>query len=193
MVTRKSYIRALNPATISYRSSGAGCSRKQGDKRFSTALQRLITAKRNATVKIIEQLPKEIHMAKPNPTDNKYSRDHEWAKDNGDGTITMGISDYAQEQLTDIVFVELPVIGKKVQKGEPVAVVESVKSVSDIYSPVTGEVVEAHQDLEASPELINQDAFGEGWICKIRMDNPSELEDLMDAAAYDAFIQGLAH
>ncbi len=132
-------------------------------------------------------------MSKPNPTDRRYSSDHEWAKDNGDGTVTMGVTDYAQEQLTDIVFVELPAIGKKVQKGQPVAVVESVKSVSDVYAPVSGEVVAAHDALEAAPELINQDAFGEGWICMIKMDNPAEFDSLMDAAAYDAFVEGQSH
>lgn len=134
---------------------------------------------------------KEKKMAKPNPDDRKYSRDHEWAKDNGDGTITMGVTDYAQEMLTDIVFVELPAVGKKVQKAQAVAVVESVKSVSDVYAPLGGEVVEANQELEGRPELINQDAFGEGWICKIKMDNPGELGDLMEAAAYSEFIKGL--
>ena len=123
-------------------------------------------------------------MAKPSPADRRYSKEHEWAKDNGDGTITMGVTDYAQEMLTDIVFVELPAPGKKVKQMQVVAVVESVKSVSDIYSPVSGEVIEANEELENRPELVNQDAFGEGWICKIRMENPAELEQLMDAAAY---------
>jgi glycine cleavage system H protein len=132
-------------------------------------------------------------MAKPSPDDRKYSREHEWAKDNGDGTITMGVTDYAQEMLTDIVYVELPAVGKRVKKMQTVAVVESVKSVSDIYSPVSGEVVEAHQELEGKPELVNQDAYGEGWICKIRMDDASELGELMGAAAYEEFIKGLAH
>jgi len=132
-------------------------------------------------------------MSKPNPTDRKYSREHEWAKDNGDGTITMGITDYAQEMLTDIVFVELPAIGKKIKRMQAVAVVESVKSVSDIYSPVSGEVVEIHEDLETNPEMINQDAFGDGWICRINMETPSELEEMMDSSAYDGFIKGLAH
>jgi len=132
-------------------------------------------------------------MSKPNPNDRKYSSEHEWAKDNGDGTITVGVTDYAQEMLTDIVFVELPALGKKVKKMQGLAVVESVKSVSDIYSPVSGEVIEVHQDLETSPELINQDAFGEGWICRIKMDAPTQLDELMEAAAYDQFIQGLAH
>jgi len=132
-------------------------------------------------------------MAKPNPDDRRYSKEHEWAKDNGDGTITMGITDHAQELLTDIVFVELPEMGKKVEQMEPVAVVESVKSVSDVYSPVSGEVVEVNDILEEQPELINQDAFGEGWIARIKMDDPAELDNLMDAAAYTTLAEEEEH
>ena len=132
-------------------------------------------------------------MAKPNPDDRRYSEEHEWAQDNGDGTITMGITDHAQELLTDIVFVELPEMGKKVKQLEPVAVVESVKSVSDVYSPVSGEVVEVNEILEDQPELINQDAFGEGWIAKIKMDDPAELDNLMDAVGYTALIEEEEH
>lgn len=128
-------------------------------------------------------------MAKTNPTDRKYSTEHEWALDNGDGTATIGITDHAQELLTDIVFVELPPIGKNVKQMQPVAVVESVKSVSDVYSPVSGEVLEVNAELESRPELINQDAFGEGWIVKMKMDDPSELAALMDAEGYGAFIK----
>ncbi len=127
-------------------------------------------------------------MSKPNPKDRKYSKEHEWAKDNGDGTITMGITDHAQELLTDIVFVELPPVGKKVKQMEPLAVVESVKSVSDVYSPVSGEVVEVNQILETEPERVNQDAFGEGWIAKLKMDAPGELANMMDADGYETMI-----
>jgi glycine cleavage system H protein len=127
-------------------------------------------------------------MAKPNPTDRKYSKEHEWALDHGDGTATVGITDYAQEMLTDIVFVELPPVGKKVEQGTPLAVVESVKSVSDVYAPVGGEVLAGNLPLENKPDLINQDAFGEGWIVKLKMDNQAELNSLMDAAAYEAMI-----
>jgi glycine cleavage system H protein len=101
----------------------------------------------------------------------------------------MGITDHAQELLTDIVYVELPETGKKVRHKETVAVVESVKSVSDVYSPVSGEVVEVNEALEDQPELINEDAFGEGWIAKIAMNDPAELESLMDAATYTALIE----
>ncbi len=132
-------------------------------------------------------------MAKDNPSDRRYTREHEWAKDNGDGTITMGITDYAQEMLTDIVYVELPAPGKKLKQMETVAVVESVKSVSDVYSPVSGEVIAVNQVLEKKPELINQDAFGEGWIAKIRMTAPGELQNLLDAAGYTAFLKEITH
>lgn len=132
-------------------------------------------------------------MSKPNPADRRYSKEHEWAKDNGDGTITMGITDHAQELLTDIVFVELPPIGKKVKQMEQLAVVESVKSVSDVYSPVSGEVIEINQTLEGHPEIVNQDAFGEGWIAKLKMDNAAELNTLMDAAGYSEMIKEERH
>jgi glycine cleavage system H protein len=132
-------------------------------------------------------------MSQPNPADRKYTKEHEWAKDNGDGTITMGITDHAQELLTDIVFVELPPLGKKVKQMEQLAVVESVKSVSDVYSPVSGEVIEINQTLEGHPEIVNQDAFGEGWIAKLKMDNAAELNTLMDAAGYSEMIKEERH
>ena len=128
-------------------------------------------------------------MSKTNPVDRKYSREHEWARDDGDGTVTVGITDYAQEMLTDIVFVELPAIGKVVRQMDPFAVVESVKSVSDVYAPVGGEVIQVNVSLETQPELVNQDAFGEGWIARIRMQKPEELPGLMDAVAYEAMIR----
>jgi glycine cleavage system H protein len=129
-------------------------------------------------------------MSKPNPTDRKYSEEHEWVFDNKDGTITIGITDYAQEQLTDIVFVELPDVGKTVKQFEPMAVVESVKSVSDIYAPISGAVLDVNRELEEEPELVNKDPFGKGWIAKMHMDDPAELNALLDAAAYDELIQG---
>jgi glycine cleavage system H protein len=132
-------------------------------------------------------------MSKSNPTDRLYSRDHEWVKDNGDGTAIIGISDYAQEMLTDIVFVELPAIGKKVAKSEPMAVVESVKSVSDVYAPVSGEIIDNNKKLENTPELINQDAFGEGWIAKMRLSDASELKALLNAADYEQFTKEEKH
>jgi len=132
-------------------------------------------------------------MSKSNPTDKLYSKDHEWVKDNGDGTAVVGITDYAQEMLTDIVFVELPPIGKKVAQGEPVAVVESVKSVSDVYAPVSGEVIDVNKALEETPELINQDAFGQGWIAKLKLVNADELKSLMNAADYDTLMKEEKH
>jgi glycine cleavage system H protein len=132
-------------------------------------------------------------MSKQSPADRLYSRDHEWVIDKGDGTVIIGISDYAQEMLTDIVFVELPPIGKKVAKGEAVAVVESVKSVSDVYAPVSGEVLDVNNKLENTPELINQDAFGEGWIAKIRLSDASELKSLLNAADYEQFVKEEKH
>lgn len=128
-------------------------------------------------------------MPKRAPSDRKYSEDHEWAMDNGDGTATVGVTDFAQEMLTDIVYVELPPLGKTVAQGQPVAIVESVKSVSDVYSPVSGEVVEVNATLEEHPELINEDAFGTGWLLRMRMNDPDELRTLMDADAYETFLR----
>ncbi len=121
-----------------------------------------------------------------NPTDRKYAREHEWIKTEGDLT-TIGITDHAQEQLTDIVFVELPEAGSQVKAGDSVAVLESVKSVADIYAPFAGEVAEVNSDLEDHPEKVNDDAFGEGWIFKLKVENP-DLSNLMDAEAYQAFV-----
>jgi len=132
-------------------------------------------------------------MAKPNPNDRRYTKEHEWAKNDGANTVTMGITDHAQELLTDVVYVELPAVGRKVKKMQPFAVVESVKSVSDIFAPVSGEVLEVNQALEATPELINKDAFGEGWIAKIKMDDPSELDSLMTAEGYEEHVKTNPH
>lgn len=128
-------------------------------------------------------------MSKSNPTDRLYSKDHEWIQDLDDGTALVGISDYAQEMLTDIVFVELPPIGKTVTKGDPLAVVESVKSVSDVFAPVSGEILEVNQALEETPELVNRDAFGEGWIVKLKIADAGELKSLLDAASYNALLE----
>ncbi len=121
------------------------------------------------------------------PEHLKYSKDHEWIETDADALNgTCGITDHAQEMLTDIVFVELPEKGTEVEKGGRVAVVESVKAVSDVYAPVSGVITEVNQELENSPELINSDPYGDGWIFKISIKNPGELEDLMDADAYEA-------
>ena len=132
-------------------------------------------------------------MSKPNPNDRYYSRDHEWVIYYSDGTAMIGITDYAQEMLTDIVFVDLPEIGRKVVQHATVAVVESVKSVSDVFAPVSGEVIDVNTVLEETPELINQDAFGEGWIVKMRLSKPEELDMLLTANQYDEMLQEDKH
>ena len=120
----------------------------------------------------------------------KFSNEHEWIRVEGDvGTI--GISQYAQEQLGDVVFVEVPQAGRKIAKGEAVAVVESVKAASDIYTPASGEVVESNAALADSPGDVNADPMGKGWFFKIKLANPAELDSLMDQAAYDAFVKSL--
>ena len=117
-----------------------------------------------------------------------YTKEHEWIKVEGND-ITVGITDYAQNALTDVVWVELPELGVSVKSMDSFANVESVKSVSEIYAPVSGEVTEINEDLEDAPETINTDPYGEGWICKMRMDTPGELEALLDAAAYKSLIE----
>ncbi|MFH2028051.1 MAG: glycine cleavage system protein GcvH [Nanoarchaeota archaeon] len=119
-----------------------------------------------------------------NPKDLKYSKDHEWVKVEGDIAV-VGITDFAQKQLTDIVFVELPEKGKRVEKDKAMAVVESVKSVSDVFAPVSGEVIEVNDKLVDSPEIINNDPYSEGWFVKIKMTDSSQLDGLMTAEQYD--------
>jgi len=118
----------------------------------------------------------------------RFTKDHEWIRAEG-GIGTVGITDHAQEQLGDIVFVEVPEIGRKVTKGEAVAVVESVKAASDVYAPVAGEVVEANADVAATPALVNEDAEGRAWFFKIRIADAAELDALMDRAGYEAFVK----
>ncbi|UFN71184.1 glycine cleavage system protein GcvH [Vibrio alginolyticus] len=114
----------------------------------------------------------------------KFTDSHEWVRDNGDGTVTLGISEHAQEMLGDVVFVDLPDVEDEVEAGESFSLVESVKAASDIYSPVTGEIVEINEKLEDSPELINEEPYEGGWIVKVKLSNPSELDDLKDAEEY---------
>ena len=122
--------------------------------------------------------------------DVKYTNEHEWIRVDGDvGTI--GITNYAQEQLGDVVFVDVPQVGRNVTKGESIAVVESVKAASDIFAPVSGEIVEANGALTDSPGDVNAEPMGKGWFFKIRLSNKSELDGLMDEAAYDTFVKGL--
>jgi glycine cleavage system H protein len=120
----------------------------------------------------------------------KYSEEHEWIRVEGD-TGTIGITQYAQEQLGDVVFVDVPAAGRKVAKGEAVAVVESVKAASDIYAPVSGEVIESNAALADTPGDVNAEPMGKGWFFKIKMSDKGELAGLMDEAAYAAFVKGL--
>ena len=114
----------------------------------------------------------------------KFTDSHEWVRDNGDGTATIGISEHAQEMLGDVVFVDLPDVEDEVEAGESFSLVESVKAASDIYSPITGEVVEINEELEDSPELFNEEPYEGGWIVKVKLSDPSELDDLKDAEEY---------
>ncbi len=118
------------------------------------------------------------------PADLKYSKSHEWVRDEGDGTVTVGITDHAQELLGDLVFVELPEVGTPVEMEGECAVVESVKAASDIYSPVAGEIIEVNQVLVDAPETINEDAYGAGWIFKVKFSDSAELSALLDADGY---------
>ena len=120
----------------------------------------------------------------------KFSKEHEWVRVEGD-VGTVGISDYAQQQLGDVVFVEVPEVGRMVEKGGEIAVVESVKAASDIYAPVGGEVVEANAALADSPAEVNTDPMGKAWFFKLKIANKSELNDLMDEAAYAEYVKGL--
>ena len=120
----------------------------------------------------------------------RYSQEHEWVKLDGD-VATIGITDHAQEQLGDVVYVELPEVGREVTKGGDAAVVESVKAASEVFSPVTGEVVERNEDLEATPDKVNSDAEGSAWFFKVKLSDTGELDGLMDKDAYQAFLKTL--
>lgn len=119
-----------------------------------------------------------------------YTKEHEWAKVEGE-IATIGISDYAQEQLGELVFAELPAIGGEFSQGKEIAVVESSKAASDVYSPVTGKVTEANSELESKPELINEDCYGAGWICKMEVTDADLLKNLMDSKQYEEYVKGL--
>tara|TARA_R110000868_G_scaffold120829_3_gene320790 strand:- start:2671 stop:3048 length:378 start_codon:yes stop_codon:yes gene_type:complete len=121
----------------------------------------------------------------------RFTDQHEWVRVEGN-TATIGITDYAQEQLGDVVYVELPEVGKAMAAGDEAAVVESVKAASEVYAPVSGEVVEVNADLEGAPGGVNEDAMGRGWFVKIKLSDTSELGKLMDEEAYKAFLEGLA-
>lgn len=117
------------------------------------------------------------------PTDLKYTDSHEWIRVEGD-IITVGITDHAQDQLTDLVYVKLPMPGRRVKSGEDVAVVESVKTASDVYAPVAGSITDVNSDLEDNPGKVNEDPYGDGWLFKMEVKNPEDLDDFMNAAAY---------
>ncbi|OBS08511.1 glycine cleavage system protein GcvH [Acidihalobacter prosperus] len=119
----------------------------------------------------------------------KFTQSHEWVRDNGDGSCTVGITDHAQELLGDLVFVEPPEAGRQVSAGDACAVVESVKAASDVYAPLDGEVIEGNEALADSPELINQDPYGDGWLFRLRLQAADGLAGLMDADAYAAFVE----
>lgn len=123
------------------------------------------------------------------PDNLKYLDSHEWARVESDGTVTIGISDHAQSALGDLVFVEVPEVGKTLAKGAAAAVVESVKAASDVYSPVSGEVIAANEALGAAPELVNQDPYGNGWLFKLQPSNTGELAQLLDAKAYGKVVE----
>jgi glycine cleavage system H protein len=118
------------------------------------------------------------------PENLKYLESHEWAKIEDDGTVTVGISDHAQELLGDIVFVELPQVGSSIEKQADVAVVESVKAASDVYSPVSGEIIATNENLENAPETVNSSPYDDGWFFKVKPTNIDEVSDLLDAEAY---------
>jgi glycine cleavage system H protein len=121
------------------------------------------------------------------PSDYRYTKEHEWIKVSGN-TGTIGITDYAQHELGDVVFVELPAVGAKISAGQVFGTVESVKAVSEIFAPVSGDVTEANTALSDTPETLNSDPHGAGWLIKVKLANPAEVSGLMDAAAYEAFV-----
>ena len=123
------------------------------------------------------------------PDDLRYSEDHEWVRhDEGSGVATVGITEYAQGELGDIVFVEFPDAGTRVERKGSAGTIEAVKAVAELYSPLTGEIVETNPALEENPETVNKDPYGDGWMVRIRVEDASQLDDLMDAAAYKAHV-----
>ncbi len=127
------------------------------------------------------------------PVDLKYAKTHEWARINDDGSVTVGISDSAQDQLGDMVFIEVPEVGQTLVAEEACAVVESVKAASDVYAPVGGKVVEVNESLADTPETVNQDAYGEGWIFRLEAADETGMAALMDADQYQAFLESEGH
>ena len=136
--------------------------------------------------RLLQQLNTTFTMANV-PANLKYSNDHEWCRVEGDVAV-IGITDYAQSQLGDIVFVDVPTVGETIEANEVFGSIEAVKTVSDAFSPVSGEVIEFNEAVEADSSLVNKDPYGEGWLVKIKMSNPAEVDGLLDAAAYEALI-----
>ena len=122
------------------------------------------------------------------PENLKYAKSHEWVRDDGDGVVTVGISDFAQEKMTELVYIELPEADREIEAGDELAVVESVKSASDIYAPVSGTVIEANAALEDDPTLVNSAPYSDGWMFQIRLSDPGTLDALMNAADYEKLI-----
>lgn len=127
------------------------------------------------------------------PNDLRYAKSHEWVKVEADGSLRVGISDHAQAALGDVVFVEVPEMGRKVKAGEACAVVESVKAASDIYAPVAGEILEGNGVLADAPETVNQDSYGKGWFFRIKPDNVADVDNLFDAAGYAQALKDEGH
>ena len=123
------------------------------------------------------------------PSDLRYASSHEWVRPEGDGVYTIGITEHAQELLGDMVFVELPDVGDQISAGDDVAVAESVRAASDVYAPITGEVLAVNEDLEDSPELVNSDPYGDGWMFKVKAEDEAEIAELLDAEAYGSSIE----
>ncbi|EMH4163809.1 glycine cleavage system protein GcvH [Pluralibacter gergoviae] len=123
------------------------------------------------------------------PAELKYSKEHEWLRKEADGTYTVGITEHAQELLGDMVFVDLPDVGKTVEAGDDCAVAESVKAASDIYAPISGEIVAVNDELGDSPELVNSEPYAAGWIFRIKASDEAQIADLLDAAAYEALLE----
>ena len=119
----------------------------------------------------------------------KFSEDHEWIQSQEDDLVIIGITDFAQEQLGDLVYVELPEVGDECSRGENISVIESVKAASDLVAPVSGTIIEVNSRLEDEPELVTEDSMGDGWFIKVRLSSPEELDDLMDESSYNAFIE----
>jgi glycine cleavage system H protein len=127
------------------------------------------------------------------PVELKYTKSHEWVRQNDDGSVTVGITDNAQDQLGDMVYIELPEVGQAVSAGESCAVVESVKAASDVYAPVSGKVLEVNAALADSPETVNQDAYGAGWLYRVEPSDAGELDALMSGDAYSGLVEDEAH